>query len=109
MNGRVTIRIAESSDALSLTSLINDAFRCAENFFVEQDRLDLEEVHKLLGTGKFLLAQESESVLGCVYIEPKLTTDGRRAYLGLLSVDPGHQRDGLGSQLMNAAEEYCRD
>jgi predicted N-acetyltransferase YhbS len=108
MNGRVKIRIADSSDARSLTSVINDAFRCAENFFVEKDRLDLEEVHNLLGTGKFLLAEYHDAVLGCVYVEPQLTTDGHRAYLGLLSVAPKHQQAGLGSELMNAAEDYCR-
>ena len=31
-----------------------------------------------------------------------------RAYLGLLAVDPAYQQSGLGSVLMNAAEDYCR-
>ena len=31
-----------------------------------------------------------------------------RAYLGLLAVDPAHQQCGLGSVLMDAAEDYCR-
>lgn len=39
-----------------------------------------------------------------MYLEPR----GERSYLGLLSVDPGRQKAGLGSQLMAAAEEYCR-
>lgn len=31
-----------------------------------------------------------------------------RAYLGLLAVDPAHQQYGIGSALMDAAEDYCR-
>ncbi len=42
-------------------------------------------------------------LVGCVYVELR----GERAYLGLLSVDPKRQKSGLGSALMNAAEEYC--
>jgi len=34
---------------------------------------------------------------------------GRRMYLGLLAVDPSHQMHGLGSLMMNAAEQWCRD
>ncbi|MGA8234601.1 MAG: GNAT family N-acetyltransferase, partial [Candidatus Acidiferrales bacterium] len=31
-----------------------------------------------------------------------------RSYLGLLAVDPQAQQSGLGSKLMNAAEDHCR-
>jgi GNAT superfamily N-acetyltransferase len=34
---------------------------------------------------------------------------GARSYLGLLSVDPGYQQGGLGSLLMQEAEQYCRE
>jgi GNAT superfamily N-acetyltransferase len=40
-----------------------------------------------------------------VYVEPR----GDRAYLGLLSVDPASQHNGLGKLLMDAAEEFCRE
>jgi GNAT superfamily N-acetyltransferase len=33
---------------------------------------------------------------------------GAAAYLGLLAVGPAHQQSGLGSMLMDAAEDYCR-
>jgi GNAT superfamily N-acetyltransferase len=32
---------------------------------------------------------------------------GDRSYLGLLAVGPQIQKSGLGSKLVNAAEEYC--
>jgi GNAT superfamily N-acetyltransferase len=99
----VELRIAEIEDAAGITSLINSAFRLAEGFLLDRDRIDLESVQSLLEKGKFLVANDGGTLAGCVYVELR----GERAYLGLLSVDPQRQRAGLGSLLMNAAEEYC--
>jgi N-acetylglutamate synthase-like GNAT family acetyltransferase len=97
------VRIADRSDAGEITHLINSAFRLVEGFFVEGDRIKLNEVIESLSTGKFLLAEEEGTLVGCVYVEPR----GERAYLGLLSVDPSRQQSGVGSLLMTAAENYC--
>lgn len=97
------VRIADRSDAGEITHLINLAFRLAEGFFVQGDRIELKEVIASLSTGKFLLAEETDTLIGCVYVEPR----GERAYLGLLSVDPSRQQSGVGSLLMTAAENYC--
>jgi GNAT superfamily N-acetyltransferase len=100
----VQTRLANSDDAENITALINVAFRQAENFFVEGDRIDLKTVLKFLETGEFLLAEDQGSLNGCVYLERR----GNRSYLGLLSVDPSRQQKGMGSLLMTTAEEYCR-
>jgi N-acetylglutamate synthase-like GNAT family acetyltransferase len=97
------LRVAGPSDAGEITRLINSAFRLAEGFFVEGDRIELDEVVNSLATGKFLLAEDGGKLVGCVYVEPR----GERAYLGLLSVDPSRQKSGLGSRLMTGAEDYC--
>ena len=99
------IRIASAADAEQITAVINAAFRIAEGFFVDGNRITLDEVHGLLDKGAFLVAPDETSLRGCVYIEPR----GERAYLGLLSVDPARQQSGLGSRLMTAGEEYCRE
>ncbi len=98
------VRAASPKDAEPITALINRAFQRAEGFFIETDRIDLETVRDLFTTGKFLLADSEGEVAACVYVEPR----GERAYLGLLSVAPTRQQSGLGSLLMNAAEEICR-
>lgn len=97
------IRVAESQDAEAIVSVINLAFRKAEGFLLDRDRIDLETVRELSQKGTFLVA-EDRFVCGCVYVEPRT---GDRSYLGLLAVDPQLQKSGLGSQLMNAAEAYC--
>jgi len=107
MNVNITkdlqIRMGTSGDAQEITLLINSAFRLAEGFFVEGDRIDLKEVIDSLSKGKFLLAEKEGTLVGSVYVEPR----GERSYLGLLSVDPSRQQFGLGTQLMAEAEDYC--
>ena len=97
------LRVATHAEADAITILINTAFRRAESFLIDGNRIDLQTVQGLLEKGKFLVAEEDGTLAGCVYVEPK----GERAYLGLLSVDPHRQKAGLGSMLMKAAEDYC--
>jgi predicted N-acetyltransferase YhbS len=105
MNQPVHIRIAEASDARQIMAVINSAFRVAEEFFCFEDRISLEEVERLFITGTFLVAESDRVLAGCVYVELK---ERDRSYLGLLSVDPSQQQNGLGSLLMEAGEKHCR-
>lgn len=99
------IRIATAEDAEKITSVINSAFRIAEGFFIDGNRITQTEVEQLLAKGAFLVAEVDDTLDGCVYVELR----GERSYLGLLSVDPARQQGGLGSVLMNEAESYCRE
>ena len=97
------MRIAESAEIAALTRLINTAFE-VERFFLDNDRLDAAEVERRLALGKFLLEEDGEKLAGCVYVELR----GERGYFGLLPVDPARQRTGMGSRMVDAAEDYCR-
>jgi GNAT superfamily N-acetyltransferase len=99
----LTTRNGESADAENIAQLVNLAFG-PERFFVDGDRTNSEKVRALLQKGKFLLAEEAASLVGCIYVELR----GERGYFGLLAVDPARQRSGLGSRLIDAAENYCR-
>jgi N-acetylglutamate synthase-like GNAT family acetyltransferase len=100
---QVWLRVAHLEDADAIARLVNQAFQ-VERFFIAGDRTNPEAVRELLGKGKFLLAELDGVPAGCVYLQAR----GDRCYLGLLSVDPGRQRSGLGRLLMRAAEEDCR-
>jgi len=100
-----SVRIATPADAAKITSVINSAFHIAEGFFLDGNRITQTEVEELLTKGAFLLAEADGKLDGCVYVELR----GKRSYLGLLSVDPERQQGGLGSFLMNEAENYCRE
>jgi len=104
-NTAAAIRLAEPSDAVQITAVINAAFRIAEEFFIDGNRIREEEVEQSLAKGAFLLAEDGERLNGCVYIELR----GERSYLGLLSVNPDCQQSGFGSLLMREAEKYCRE
>ncbi len=83
-----------------IAGLINRAF-AVERAYIEGDRTSPEKVRNLFATGEFLLAEDGDLLVGCVYLEPR----GERSYLGLLSVEPARQRSGLGTRLMALAEE----
>ena len=110
MNGAAKIanlrlRSATIADARAIAHLVNDAFRLERLVFTTEDRTNPEEVRNMLQKGEFLLAEDGWALVGCVYLEPQ----GERCYLGLLSIDPARQRAGLGTWLMAAAEERCRN
>src|SRR4029453_1279835 len=101
MPNQSSIRIASELEAKAITALINVAFAEVEQFFVDGDRISEAEVIASMQTGVFLVAERDGELEGCVYVEPQ----GRRAYFGLLSVNPNIQQRGAGSHLMTAAEE----
>jgi ribosomal protein S18 acetylase RimI-like enzyme len=106
----IRMRLARSKDADAVAALINTAFRAAESFVMDRDRITVDSVQSLLQSGKFLLAEGppgagDDALLGCVYFELK----DEHAYLGLLSVNPNHQKGGIGSALMNSAEKHCAE
>jgi GNAT superfamily N-acetyltransferase len=100
----MTARLATAEDAPRLTALINAAYREAENYFIDGDRIDEREVHERLAAGGFLLIDGVDgSLQACVF----LRVQGNRAYLGLLAVDPSLQKQGIGGKLLDEAENYC--
>jgi GNAT superfamily N-acetyltransferase len=98
----MTVRAAEPHEAGEIVRVINAAFNPAEGFFVDGDRIDLEQVCHYFAKGVFLV---TEGMAGCVYVELR----GERAYFGLLSVDPARQKGGIGRALIAAAEDFARE
>src|SRR5258708_30649942 len=87
-------RAADLADVEALVRLINSAFR-VELPYIEGDRIDAECVRSYMAKGKFLVAEDSSSLAGCVYVELR----GDRGYLCFLVVDPQLQGISLGRQL----------
>jgi len=103
MLSAAVIRAAGKDDAARITALVNAAF-AMERAFVDRDRTSVDEITQLLGTGTFFVVDGDEGgLVACMYIE----RHGDRAYLGMLAVDPGAQKRGLGRQMMAAAERHC--
>jgi GNAT superfamily N-acetyltransferase len=108
----MNLRFATEADSEALIRLINKAFQ-VESFFKLEDRVNRETLQEYFRKGSFLIyeenreksGEENRQFLACVFVELK----GNSAYLGLLSVDPEHQKKGLGSRMVAAAEEFARE
>jgi GNAT superfamily N-acetyltransferase len=100
----ISIRTASEGDAEAIARLVNTAF-LVEQFFIERDRTNPATVRGLLKKGKFLLAEDAQYLIGCVYFELR----DERGYFGMLSIDPSRQRMGVGRQLVDAVEKQFRD
>jgi len=99
------MRVAVFSDIDALVRVINAAY-VVERFFKTGDRVDRAGLVERFDRGVFLVeTDDGGAVVSCVYVE--IQAHGR-GYFGLLSVDPGLQRSGLGRRLVEAAEAHCR-
>ena len=99
----LNIRIATPADRPRLIPLINSAF--AIETFLEGTRTDDERLAAMMQTGEILLAEDASGrLLASIYTELR----GNRGYLGMLAVDPGHQRAGIGQRMLAASEDHFR-
>lgn len=98
-----SIRHATLDDAPLVARIVNRAYEI-ERVFIDGDRTSPEEVRRHLADGRFLVLEEDNEPIGCVYLE----IDGGRGYFGMLSVLPELQGGGRGRALVDAVEDACR-
>lgn len=101
---------ATAADVSALNQLVNSAYRgdssrrgwTTEADLLDGIRTDEAALYQMLqNPAVTLLKYETAGQLtGCVYLEKK----GDALYLGMLTVSPDAQTNGLGKQLMTAAE-----
>jgi GNAT superfamily N-acetyltransferase len=107
-SNRGKVRTATLEDREALRRVINDAFGVERRIKKGgRDRLaeDSGELDELLARGTFLVVENEGKFVACVYLEGR----GERCYLGLLSVTPAAQGQGLGRVMMEAAESLARE
>ena len=109
-----TISPATSDDVPALNRLVNAAYRGDESrkgWASEADLLDGSRIDEaalrdmLRESGVTILAyKEKGELVGCV----ELRKAGDKLYLGMLSVNPHLQGQGIGKKLMRAGEDFAR-
>lgn len=103
-------RVATFNDIPALVELINRAYVAEAEFVRGQrtDRLDLRAKISTANTWFLVIDGPSREgvgqLAGCVCID----CDGQRGHIGLLSVNPDNQGQGLGAHLLKAAEVHCQ-
>jgi len=112
-----TLRLAPATpaDIPELEHLVNQAYRgdasrqgwTTEADLLDGTRVDTTELLRLLATPNavILTARDTAGALvACAYLQAQTP----RLYLGMLSVQPTIQTQGVGKQLLQAAEQYAR-
>ncbi len=106
---------AAIEDIPALVSLVNSAYRgeaSKKGWTTEADLLDgmrtdeasLYIIMNKLSAVILKYLNDKNEISGCVYLE----TNNDELYLGMLSVAPQEQAQGIGKQLMKASEAYAQ-
>lgn len=113
-----TIHISplQSQDIEELVSLVNSAYRgeaSKKGWTTEADllegnlRIDKPSLQVLLqkpGATVLVYKSAENKLTGCVYLQQ----ENNQLYLGMLTVSPGAQAQGIGKQLLYAAEAHAK-
>ena len=109
------ISIANAADIPALVNLMDSAYRGEgakqgwtneSDLFIGNKRTDEETVTQLLNKpGNIFLKYTNEDgeVIGCVLLSKK----ENRLYLGMFSVSPSAQGQGIGKKLLAAADDHA--
>ncbi|MBI1349249.1 GNAT family acetyltransferase [bacterium] len=97
MSATVQIRVATPEDTEAIVSLWE---RCGLTRPWNDPRKDIARKSKV-NPELFLVAESGGQIIGTVMAG----YEGHRGWINYLGVDPAHQRQGVGRQLMAAAED----
>jgi ribosomal protein S18 acetylase RimI-like enzyme len=109
-----TITLARKDDVPKLEALVNSAYRgessrkgwTTEADFLDGIRTNQEVLTGMVSRGDSVVLKctdKENKLLGCVYLQKKED----KVYLGMLTVAPDIQANGIGKKLLQAAEEYA--
>lgn len=96
----ISVRRALPADATSVAELVNRAY-AIESFFVDGERTNAGEIRALMERGNFIVLEHGGGLAAAVFLDMAAP---RSAYLGMLSVDPQFQGEGLGTRLVRIVE-----
>jgi ribosomal protein S18 acetylase RimI-like enzyme len=107
---------ATDEDISQINNLINSAYRgetskkgwTNEIGIIEGDRMNEAEVRRMFESPKGTLLKyisDENTIIGCCYLE----IQDRELYLGILTVSPEIQAQGIGKRMLNFANEYAEE
>jgi GNAT superfamily N-acetyltransferase len=111
--GKMNFLPAKVTDAPAIAALVNSAYRgdtsrkgwTTEADFLDGQRTDQETICNFIESpGRVMLINESANPQVCVQLEKRDSL----AYLGMLTVSPLLQGKGMGSKILEAAENFAQ-
>ncbi|WP_201617503.1 GNAT family N-acetyltransferase [Psychrobacter urativorans] len=120
----VFLRQAEPDDISALKQLLDRCYRQSEGWTNEADlvdgiRITDSELASVIADFKHYLfiypktdmgnrdGQETGELLGCIGVDMKDNADKSYAYIGMFAVHPERQGQGVGHQILQAAETFA--
>jgi ribosomal protein S18 acetylase RimI-like enzyme len=111
----MSITPATLTDVPELVALINSAYRgesskkgwTTEANLIGGQRIGEEELSEQMSDPHAIILKninQDGQITGCVYLQKR----DEKLYLGMLTVSPTLQANGLGRRLLDAAEDYAR-
>lgn len=90
-----------------LVSMINQVYQESEGdiWKAEHERISLPRMLEIIAKGELLLAVTDSEICGCIHLEPM---DDVMAKFKMLVANPKFKGQGIGSMLVNYAEEVAR-
>ncbi len=114
MDDVLATRAATAPDAPAINALVNSAYRgessragwTTEADLLGGQRVDVERIEEIIATpGSVILIHERDGApIACVLLE---RTSDTQCYLGMLTVKPALQGDGIGRRMLDAAERWA--
>lgn len=101
------IRHAGLHDIPELVRVINAAYR-VEDFFINGNRTNEADITARMADPSVRFIVQDGPDAGTIAAAVLVDVHGSRGHLGMLSVEPAFQGQGLGRRLMEAVEEHCR-
>ncbi|MPW44622.1 GNAT family N-acetyltransferase [Acinetobacter guerrae] len=93
-----------------VVELVNFSYRnkdhqgwTSEALIVEGDRINADQLQDLMNSdAAILLLLQQKQLVGCVHVQKNEDA----GYIGMLTIHPNFQNQGIGKQLLQAAEHY---
>lgn len=112
-----SIKKATLADAPAIVELVNSAYRgetskkgwTTEADFLGGQRTDMREIEAIIKDSKsviLLMFSAQNNISACVHLE-KISL--KKAYLGMLTVNPTSQQGGIGKALLKTAEVFVHE
>ncbi|MDB5004751.1 MAG: family acetyltransferase [Mucilaginibacter sp.] len=112
----MSITPATLTDVPELVGLINSAYRgetskkgwTTEANLIDGQRIDVDSLTAQISDPEAIILKNTNNegiITGCVYLQKR----ANKLYLGMLTVSPTLQTNGLGKQLLQAVETYARN
>jgi ribosomal protein S18 acetylase RimI-like enzyme len=114
MSNHLHFSFATEADLPYLNQLVNSAYRgeaakkgwTTEAGFLDGIRTDEDALYKMIqepGSVILKCSNNKNELVGCVYLQKQEV----KMYLGMLTVSPFVQAQGIGKELLKAAEDYA--